>query len=204
MMRISSIKNSVRLSGHGKEARLRSPLGFTLIELLVVITIVGLIMMTAFYTLGRSSQQVKLQMTVEQVASNLRFEQTRVKSGVVPEVESNSICRGYTFLNGKGFYTPVSEVYGDESCVGSLAPEQSLFFASGVEVESIVPEDMSPINELTILFAPPSGTVLFFDGSGQPIDAPSVDLTFSYTLSDYPVDGILTVNRSGLLNYKYE
>lgn len=177
---------------------------FTLIELLVVITIVGLIMLTAFYTLGRSSQQVKLQMSVEQVASNLRFEQTEVKTGFAPEVGSNSLCRGYTFLSGAGSYTPVSNGYGDEGCVGDLASEQSLFFAAGVEVESIVPEDMSPINELTILFAPPSGRVQFLDNGSQPVNAPSVDLTFAYTLSDYPVDGILTVNRSGLLNYKYE
>lgn len=178
---------------------------FTLIELLVVITIVGLIMLTAFYTLGRSSQQVKLQMSVEQVASNLRFEQTEVKTGFAPEVGSNPICRGYTFLSGAGSYTPVSNGYGDEGCVGDLASEQSLFFASGVEVLSIFPEGAaSSISELTILFAPPSGTVQFLDNGSQPVNAASVDLTFSYTLSDYPVDGILTVNRSGLLNYKYE
>lgn len=178
---------------------------FTLIELLVVITIVGLIMLTAFYTLGRSSQQVKLQMSVEQVASNLRFEQTEVKTGFAPEVGSNPICRGYTFLNGKGSYTPVSNGYGGGSCTGGLASEQSLFFASGVEVLSIFPEGAaSSISELTILFAPPSGRVQFLDNGSQPVNAPSVDLIFAYTLSDYPVDGILTVNRSGLLNYKYE
>lgn len=177
---------------------------FTLIELLVVITIVGLIMLTAFYTLGRSAQQVKLQMTVEQVASNLRFEQTQVKTGVAPEVGVQPLCRGYAFSVGEGAYTPVLGGYNSIDCDDVLPAEQSLFFAAGVEVSSITDSNEGSLTELMILFEPPLGTVQFLDESGAPLGIASVDLTFAYTLSDYPVDGILTVNRSGQINFKYQ
>lgn len=187
MMRIARLKN----------------LAFTLIELLVVITIVGLIMLTAFYTLGRSSQQVKLQMSVEQAASNLRFEQTQVKSGVF---DSQPVCRGYTFANG-GSYTPVYSDYLGAAlgCSSTLVSSQQFFHAGGVNLESIVPEGAaSSISSVTILFEPPTGLVQLLDNSLNDLPNPSVDLTFSYTSADYPVDGILTVNKSGQINYKYQ
>lgn len=185
--------------------------GFTLIELLVVITIFGLIMLTAFYTLGRASQQVKLQMSVEQVASNLRFDQTQVKSGFLSP-NGDQICRGYTFEEGGDSYLPVWTNYVASSlssssgdCMWStLTTSQSLSHASGVELQSVVPLDLSAIPVLTVLFQPPSGVVQFFDGNGNNLEFGSVDLTFAYTLSDYPVDGILTINKSGQLNFRYQ
>ncbi|MDP4007955.1 MAG: type II secretion system protein [Candidatus Peregrinibacteria bacterium] len=181
--------------------------GFTLIELLVVITIFGLIMLTAFYTLGRASQQVKLQMSVEQVASNLRFDQTEVKSGFLSP-NGNQICRGYTFEENKNSYVPVWSNYAAGQCSNTLNVSSALSHASGVELQSIVPLNSLPIHVLTVLFQPPTGSVQFFDGSGvslgNNLGFGSVDLTFAYTLSDYPNDGILTINKSGQLNFRYQ
>jgi|GEM_PF-5251056 len=179
----------------------KSQKGFTLIEILVVITIVGLIILTALYTLGRSSQQVRLQMGVEQVASNLRFDQTQVKSGHL--AASGTVCRGYTFTSGSGgsSYDPVSTQYIAGEChIAGISSSPSLFYSTGVELSQI-DSDNGVEPELTILFEPPHGEVLFVDASDNELNVSSVDLTFIYTLADYPFDRELSVNRAGQITY---
>ena len=178
----------------------KSKKGFTLIEIIVVITIVGFIILTAFYTLGRASQQVRLQMSVEQVASNLRFDQTQVKSGHLSGTDM--VCRGYTFTAGNS-YEPVSAEYiASVGCSSTLLASPDLFYATGVEVNQIVPEgSASAVAQATILFEPPNGTVHFLDVSENEINVSSVDLTFVYTLDDYPFTRLLSVNRAGQITY---
>ncbi len=166
--------------------------GFTLIELLVVITIVGLIILTAFYTLGKSSQQVRLQMTAEQVASNLRFAQTEVKSGYL----SGTMCRGYTFAE-ESSYTPVEAAFiGGQCDADNLTSSNVLFYDAGVDLIA-----NTAGGEVTVMFEPPAGAVQFFDFNGDSLNEPEIELTFAYTLDDYPVDKYLTINKSGQISY---
>ncbi len=183
--------------------------GFTLIELLVVITIMGLLILTGLYTFGRSMQQVRLQMSVEQVASALRFAQGQVKSGQMTAT-GEIICRGYMFeAGGEEYWAVIAPVLSNGTCDLGSNPGSgpvtafSVPYATGVEVatEGLVTDGTNGLVANTILFEPPMGRVYFVDGNGEVSDATEFSLTFLYALADYPMERVLTVNRSGQITY---
>lgn len=173
--------------------------GFTLIELLVVIAIFGILVLAALYTWGRSAQQVRLQMSVEQVASQLRFDQNRVKSGQLSPAGSVR-CLGASIAPGSTYNT-VEAVFASDC--GSAVVVNSLSHSTGVELVGIADQDGDPVTGVDILFQPPNGAVVFRDALGQDmVTTTSIDFTFSYTLDpSYPVNRVMTVNRSGQITY---
>ncbi|MBT6068981.1 type II secretion system protein [Candidatus Peregrinibacteria bacterium] len=167
---------------------------FTLIELLVVLTIFGVIILTALYTLGRSMQQVRLQMTVEQAMSDLRFDQNLVKSGQV--VEDGVRCLGGSFSVEDSFYQRVAALYS-EGC-GEFVGSNESSYSTGVELTEITSDDGTVYDSVNVIFEPPSGRVVFEDGVENPIVASSLNFNFSYTLDDeYSHVRVMTVSRSG-------